>query len=69
VRGDTDFSLTENFDRWAELADFVFGMDNIAALRRPADALEEPAWRRLERARACQGDCVTVLDGSLNLFI
>jgi hypothetical protein len=54
VRGDTDFSLTENFDRWAELADFVFGMDNIAALRRPADALDESVWRRLERAPAYQ---------------
>jgi Transposase DDE domain group 1 len=54
VRGDTDFSLTENFDRWAELADFVFGMDNIAALRRPADALDESVWRRLERAPAFQ---------------
>ncbi|MQA92966.1 MAG: IS1380 family transposase, partial [Gemmatimonas sp.] len=25
VRGDTDFSLTANFDRWAEKTDFIFG--------------------------------------------
>ncbi len=54
VRGDTDFSLTENFDRWAERIDFVFGMDNIAALRKPADALDASAWRRLERGPAYQ---------------
>ena len=27
LRGDTDFSLTANFDRWADRVDFVFGMD------------------------------------------
>lgn len=55
LRGDTDFSLTENFDRWAEGGvHFVFGMDNIDALRKPADALEETAWRRLERGPAYQ---------------
>lgn len=27
VRGDTDFSLTANFDRWAQRVDFVLGMD------------------------------------------
>ena len=32
LRGDTDFSLTANFDRWAEQVDFIFGMDSIAAL-------------------------------------
>ena len=42
LRGDTDFSLTENFDRWTqEGVEFVFGMDAIplssGALRR---------WRR-----------------------
>lgn len=53
LRGDTDFSLTENFDRWAEGGtDFVFGMDNIEALRRPADALDAAQWRRLEREPA-----------------
>src|SRR5262249_12112145 len=33
VRGDTDFALTAQFDQWAQRVDFVFGTDNIAALR------------------------------------
>ena len=49
LRGDTDFSLTAHFDRWAEQVDFVFGMDCNAALRRRAEALDESAWQRLER--------------------
>ncbi len=49
LRGDTDFSLTANFDRWAERVDFIFGMDNSVALRSRAEALDESAWRRLER--------------------
>jgi hypothetical protein len=28
LRGDTDFSLTAHFDRWAQRVDFVFGMDS-----------------------------------------
>jgi hypothetical protein len=50
VRGDTDFSLTAHLDRWSDKADFVFGMDNNAALRRHAEALDPSAWTRLERA-------------------
>jgi hypothetical protein len=49
VRGDTDFSLTAHFDRWAERADFIFGMDAHAALRSRAEALDEARWQRLER--------------------
>jgi hypothetical protein len=49
LRGDTDFSLTAHFDRWAQRVDFIFGMDNTAALRSRADALDESAWSRLER--------------------
>jgi hypothetical protein len=49
LRGDTDFSLTANFDRWAQRADFVFGMDANAALTRIADGLDESCWRRLQR--------------------
>ncbi|MQA76843.1 MAG: IS1380 family transposase, partial [Solirubrobacterales bacterium] len=49
VRGDTDFSLTANFDRWAEKTDFIFGMDNNATLRTHAEALDEQTWTRLER--------------------
>lgn len=52
VRGDTDFSLTANFDRWAARVDFVFGMDANAALRSRAEALDEAAWTRLERPPA-----------------
>jgi hypothetical protein len=49
VRGDTDFALTANFDRWAQQVDFVLGTDNIAALRARAEALDPSAWQRLER--------------------
>ena len=49
VRGDTDFSLTQHFDRWAETVDFLFGMDSTEALRSRAEALSESRWRRLER--------------------
>jgi hypothetical protein len=52
VRGDTDFSLTANFDRWAEgprAVDFVFGMDASPTLRARAEALEDACWERLER--------------------
>ena len=49
LRGDTDFSLTAHFDEWAERVDFVFGMDNNAALRARAEALDEASWRRLHR--------------------
>jgi hypothetical protein len=49
VRGDTDFSLTANFDRWAKRADFIFGMDANATLRSCAEALDEACWQRLER--------------------
>jgi len=49
LRGDTDFSLTRHFDRWAEKADFLFGMDASAVLRARAEALQEACWRALER--------------------
>jgi len=49
LRGDTDFSLTAHFDRWAEGADFIFGMDCNSALRTRAEALKESAWQRLQR--------------------
>ncbi len=49
VRGDTDFSLTANFDRWAERVDFIFGMDCNDTMRRHAEALDEAAWSRLQR--------------------
>ncbi len=49
LRGDTDFSLTVHFDRWAEQVDFVFGMDACRGLIARAEALEEAYWRPLER--------------------
>jgi hypothetical protein len=49
LRGDTDFSLTTNFDRWAERADFLFGMDASPTLCSLAEALDETAWQPLER--------------------
>jgi hypothetical protein len=52
LRGDTDFSLTAHFDDWAQRADFVFGMDNNAALRSRAEALDEDCWSRLQRPAA-----------------
>jgi hypothetical protein len=49
LRGDTDFSLTQNFDRWSERVRFVFGYDAKANLVQMADALPKAAWKRLER--------------------
>jgi hypothetical protein len=49
LRGDTDFSLTAHFDRWATQADFLFGMDSNTALRTRAEALDESCWARLHR--------------------
>ena len=49
IRGDTDFSLTGNFDRWSERVDFVFGMDAHAVLIKRAEELPKEAWKVLER--------------------
>jgi hypothetical protein len=49
LRGDTDFALTANFDRWAEEVDFLFGMDANAALVKRAAALAEADYTRLQR--------------------
>lgn len=54
LRGDTDFSLTGHFDRWAKDVDFIFGMDANQALRTRAEALDEGAWQRLHRPVAPQ---------------
>jgi len=52
VRGDTDFALTENFDRWTdESVQFVFGMDAMPKLVGIADSLENTAWKPLRRRR------------------
>lgn len=49
LRGDTDFSLTQHFDRWDERACFVFGYDAKKNILDMADALPEGSWQRLQR--------------------
>jgi hypothetical protein len=49
LRGDTDFSLTHNFDRWDERVGFVFGYDAKRNLIEMADALPESLWKLLQR--------------------
>jgi hypothetical protein len=49
LRGDTDFSLTHNFDRWDERVGFVFGYDAKRNLVEMADALPESSWKLLDR--------------------
>ncbi len=57
LRGDTDFALTENFDRWDdEGVEFVFGFDARANLKRRADALKSGAWTTLRRAKRPSGE-------------
>jgi len=49
-RGDTDFSLTGDFDRWdAEGKGFAFGMDAMANLVKIAETVDERAWKPLNR--------------------
>jgi len=60
LRGDTDFSLTAHFDRWARRGvDFVFGMDASPTLRQRAEALESTRWRRLHRPAPYQSSTGT----------
>ena len=49
LRGDTDFSLTRNFDYWDGKAGFVFGYDARQNLIQTADSLQEEAWKPLQR--------------------
>jgi hypothetical protein len=49
LRGDTDFSLTAHFDRWACQVDFLFGMDAHPTLVSRAQDLAESAWKCLQR--------------------
>ncbi len=52
VRGDTDFALTENFDRWTDDGvEFIFGVDQMPNLVALADSLEKTAWRPLRRRK------------------
>lgn len=51
LRGDTDFSLTANFDRWtADGVEFVFGMDAQRNLVEIADRLGDKDFSALKRA-------------------
>jgi hypothetical protein len=50
LRGDTDFSLTRNFDRWSERGvQFVFGIDAHASFVDLASRTCESAYRKLKR--------------------
>jgi len=50
LRGDTDFTLTAELDRWDEQGvNFIFGMDAHSKVVNLAEALPEQAWKPLER--------------------
>ena len=50
LRGDTDFSLTGELDRWdGQGVRFIFGMDAHAKVVNLAEALPKEAWKPLER--------------------
>ncbi len=50
LRGDTDFSLTGELDRWDEQGvKFIFGMDAHPKVVNLAQALPEQAWKPLKR--------------------
>jgi len=52
LRGDTDFSLTANFDRWTqEGVGFIFGYDAKRNLVDLADSLDNSAWRAFHRPK------------------
>jgi hypothetical protein len=51
LRGDTDFSLTQNFDRWDERVRFVFGYDAKENLVEMAETMPEGQWKPLMRPR------------------
>lgn len=49
VRGDGDFSLTENFDRWDQRCQFIFGYDAMDNLIQIAQNLPQKAFAPLVR--------------------
>ena len=50
LRGDTDFALTREFDRWTQDGvGFVFGLDAMKNLVGMAEGLERTDWRPLKR--------------------
>ena len=52
VRGDTDFALMRNFDRWTKRGiKFAFGMDAMPNVVKVAENLNENSWRVLKRPK------------------
>lgn len=49
LRGDTDFSLTENFDKWDDRCTFIFGVDAMPNLVKAANEIDESSWKQLDR--------------------
>lgn len=49
LRGDTDFSLTEHFDKWDRCCMFVFGMDAMPNLVKIANGISASDWQLLEK--------------------
>ena len=49
LRGDTDFSLSANFDRWDERCTFIFGMDARKNLIRMACDISETEWQMFNK--------------------
>ena len=50
LRGDTDFALTTNFDRWSDNGvEFVFGIDAHPSFVQRAEHLAQDAWKAMKR--------------------
>jgi hypothetical protein len=49
IRGDTDFSLTTNFDKWDTRCKFLFGIDARQNLIAIADSIQEEHWDHIFR--------------------
>ena len=49
IRGDTDFSLTGNFDKWDNRCTFLFGMDARQNLVKRAGQIPESEWQQFEK--------------------
>ena len=57
LRGDTDFALTTNFDRWTDSGvRFAFGKDATNNLVDMAEDLDKRRWRVLERREESSSD-------------
>ncbi len=53
LRGDTDFSLTRNFDRWNKAGvEFVFGIDANPSFVGRAKQIPEDSWKPLVRPKS-----------------